>query len=914
MYMPYSVVKSIISSLIALAVALQPIQYSFAQTIDHISPEQVSADGHMTPDTDHFARSVVSDALFFAFALYTYRAVVLGSCDMERLFEGLRSLPYWKDFSYKQSLASDFVHVEGDILTIRFRDGGAVRVFPVAAHALSPDGAISDGIVPKHHSVTEEHVIQYVTAESMIAAGLKLYNDGTRRTGNMSHPALESPPDAVPYKDAGQAMIGFGPALNHSSLDISAEYKGIYITSLMQQVTISGDKVDKPLLVCGVDDKAPEGSRKMAEMLNQVLQVVFNQHFGTPAHRSSNEYMPYVTTLIDDMKIKMLDRRLDVEISSNLNANSARYYGAVVFNKEFIEALYHNWYLNRVETSRDNWELEMGALWMVAERLFHEIGHDPDEAEQIYKDHLFFKAGIDGAKFFQNAVRRDATGRIEREGSQRSTVFGKLFGSDEYFAMIHRLGKIPDDEKARKIKVIKDHLERTYRVNSGKDSLRLPREKEALAAAILSERGITGDIYGESIFGRPLGEFLRTHCLFDNVPPCDDPDVERQRNLWARRLRARPVGEIKSILLSVARGTGEEERVAQWIERRLSSGNGSGEKSDRIKLYPIVQWASVVSRPQNYQLSNGRLFGSIYYEGLNLLTIPIFPLDKDGSIDWELFKWAYAPQTSHHSERGPPAAYFKAKKTSLYEYVLGDPVSPASRPASSARSSSDPQAPERPEHPEGLPSFDQTGEQDAVKVRRDVGAGSALENIETIHEIVKNIDVSSTVDKVTYILIDSDIPAPSQGTIVTFLNRHSRERFAAEKISIMDSGDMVNYISKNGCGRENTVVILSDKDKIGTVGGDVNMLVTRKTGVTDFVNIEALVGAGRSMLSRDWDSFKAIYEALTGDECPDIQEAWLRDPAEFAGRIIFVIPAVSIVDPAEQTGLNDRLKRTLVAA
>lgn len=755
---------------------------------------------------------------------------------------------------------------------------------------------------------------------------------------------------------AAQAMIGYGPMVSYDALKIAPDIKGVYITA--EQST--GNSQDVIAIVCRAKPDSTQRAKDMAEMINQVL-LVMNMELDGTVVRPKTAVQTYIAQHLRQMKWRLADRKIAVETAYDLKANSARYGDKLVFNDSFLGILYKMWHSHRVEVTPEKMREEMGALWMLAERLFHELDHDADEVEQVFKDRMFYRAVISEHALVRGAVAMDAAMPVEYDGLGKKAPFGKAFHSDEYFSLIRRIASITDAEEIRL--EIKRAISEMFRHNSSKEILGLSDEKIRAASAMLAAHGINDDLFGERIFNRDFGRFFMERSLFSVSAPYFDAYVERNRQEYVHRMWNDNVDGIKQRLLALSRAVGTEEETARWIENRLALRNITGKDSVRKKLYPVMVWASHVVNPQNYEKRSGRLFGDIYYEGLNLMTIPIFPLDKDGEIDWGLLYWAYQDAPSFACrERGPPNTglptheYFRAKKISIYEYLITHDMtalSSAKRPGADRENDMPRQLSlfdELPAVTDTAPAPDQnattagtTDDGSGTTERREeheptlfdfgpgaedtdpsgnaieypvteIDAASAADGIKHVHGLTMAINVAPTLDKVTHILVESSIPAHSQQDILAYLNKRSRNDLASEKIYFLEADAIATYIADNHCTRENTVVLLSDGSKLGEAVAGVNALVVKKDGATDFVNIDGLLGAARCVLNRDWDSFRDIYSALTGTECPEIKPEWMADPAELAKHLIISLPPVRIMNVNDQQKLNGMLKEALVAA
>ncbi|MBD3427020.1 MAG: hypothetical protein GF409_07330 [Candidatus Omnitrophica bacterium] len=1150
--------RILVVSICVLGMVGQPIvQEAGASMPRNLSPALVSDDRPVTDERALFNASVVSDADFLSFALFTYGAVIEDKAGASELFKRLSRLPLWDHFRYRSFLARNFAKADGDILVISFKNAGIVRVIPKNTHNVLYNGAVADGIVPEKYYETDNYLVQYLSAdasektrkikpshlriwekvvpyyakarpadlvhiswmmleaarisrsegldEDLLIPIVLLHDTGyanclssekTRsfdRDVKRKHmaesakiareileevnydPALRDRivhyvsvhdnwrfGDNTPFRECTEMavfqdldftwmaskegfdlarrvtfgktprqmydlllsdekhekrpfatkstkelferlmserklevevaeasgendreaplnMIGFGPHLSYAALDIDEGTTGIYITVLerdheMPKSTVRlgiMDEVDgwdrKKLLragfftaasileagmarvaevlgearavkvmaacgkpyyrkklefVCLAEEGSSERARQVAEMLNQGLYLI---NCAKDVFQEDNRYSKLVASHISEKASRLKNRKISVELATNLEANSTNYFNRIVFNKKFIDFLYDRWVHNRREKTGTSWWEEAGALVMLAERLFHEIDHDPDEYRQILNDLMFYKATLKDKKPLQDAVRLDVSFEVKVNGDDTRKPFGETFGTNAYYAMIHRIAGMNDPNEIRRH--IMEYLESTYREFSSRKVLGLSDEKIAYAEKLMKEHGIEDDLFGEKIFGVDLEQFFARHCLYSSGWPYnhDWKDLDQRRE-WGRVYKWK-ISRIKEYLLATGRMVGSEEKTRRWIENRLKTTHITGRGSTKKKLYPIIKWAVSVRDPQNFQMRRGKLFGRIYHKGLNLMTLPILPVDEDGEIRWDLFRfdeeysvWV-ASEGRNRVFRAPPKEYYKAKKISLYEYLVRHEVPPEEKkeelfPESPGKKKQEPAAAVQLSlfDPETLePTFKVSPEKAEVNEKGEY-KDNLKKSVEKVHELSVSADTSVTAGRVTHILIDRDIPAASQGRVVTYLSKRSRDRLAMEKVHFMSMEEMNAYLESNQCNAQNTVVFLEDTTQIDDLRGNVNMLVVEKEGVADFVNLEGLLGISRCMLNDDWSSFRRIYTEMTGLDCPQIKDEWLSDPALLARNVVLTLPPVSIIDIEHQKELNEMLTEMLVAA
>lgn len=900
-----------ISFAVAIVLVTQPAINAYSQTSPgNLAPDPVSAEKHMTEEAELSSQSIVSDAQFLSFAAFVYKAVLLEGKDAEALFDGLRTISFWGVPDLRKHLSQNFVGVTGDRLSIKFRDGGVLRVVPAGNYKVSGDGDIGDGMKPDKYFGTDEHVFQYFP--------------GPAPEGKMDLWTDDPASDEGSLPENGKTMIPFGPLVSYSALRISPDTRGIYISVELYRGK-DGRMHDR--LACRAAEGASQKAAAVAAMIDQVLGLMDLKSLNR--RKGEDRYLDHVCNRFDAIKRHLRGSRVVVETAYNLMANSEIYDNTLVFNDYFLNAIYRMWKEHRDNTGAENWQMEVGAIWMLVERLYHDLGHKATEEEQILEDRHFYIAIVGKYDFVKAGIKGNASMNVPAGASDEKRPFGEAFGSNDYFRMIHRIAAMDKrEQKSAAVAEIKSYMRETLRKNSSRESLGLTEEQISDAGKILRDHGIRDDLFGETILGKGFSDFLKTHCLFTHFAPYKNDEIERRRKAWSNSLRNRRIrNEIVPRLLEIGRSIGKEAETRRWIDIRLKTTDLTGKGSVRRKLYPVIEWASRVANPQNYELRRGKLFGRVDYEGLNLMTLPIFPLDGNGEIDWELFAWAYKGPRETAGVRGPPMDYFNSKRVSLYEYIITRNPADGRKPGEYVQMPLfDNVAQEEDPGISGektLSSIDQADadseSQKGQSTIFDLGLDSeeiakVRQQIVRVDGIMRDIDVTPTVGKVTHILIDKDIPAHSQQEIIRSLNARSDDPHIAEKIFFLDKKAINGYIAANGCGRENTVVIVGSEGGMAAVSGDVNLLVAEKDGITDFVNVQGLVAAARSLLNKDWDSFRDVYREMTGKECPQIRPEWLSDPAALARGLAMMLPRVSITDVNELIKLNETLKAALVSA
>ncbi|MFC1480611.1 hypothetical protein ACFL5Y_04130 [Candidatus Omnitrophota bacterium] len=450
---------------------------------------------------------------------------------------------------------------------------------------------------------------------------------------------------------------------------------------------------------------------------------------------------------------------------------------------------------------------------MLAERLFHEIDHDTDEVNQVLHDLELYRYYV------------------------KNPIGSKLQDAAEYDAG-KKIGKIEDIE-------------------------------------------IEG--FGESSLKMAFGSYFGTTAYFRMIWDLSEriDDIEEEKRPEEKKKKKEEIPKIIRAYLerinrknssdNVLNFNQDQKDYAKSILEKLGIYNHDlfGEKIFGMKFFDFFKAHKLVT-----DKSPDKLFDSIYYKGLNLFTIPIFPVDDKGEIAWEPFKWAKS------TKRAPPKKYFEMKKISLYEYIVT--------------------------HSDKVLKFTSARDADAA----------FLAGMRKIDRLTKK---TTTASRVTHILIDNKIPALSQGELITLIKKKTRDPLVSEKIHFLETEDIEAYLAdlakkKDRCDRTNTMVFLSNSEQIKNIKHDVNMLVVTKEETLSFVNLEGLIGIARSVLNKKWDTFRDLYTILTDEKtCPDIKdiERWAKDPKVFAEKLIIKLPSADPVNPAKYKAL---LKQYLISA
>ncbi|MFH1395001.1 MAG: hypothetical protein ABIH09_02470 [Candidatus Omnitrophota bacterium] len=835
---------------------------------DNLSPGFVSSEEKMTYGDFVFSESVFSDTYFLYFALLTHKTIIKDKQNLEYLLNKLNSFKFWENFKYKKYLTKNFVFIENNIVSIKFKDNSLVRVIPAYGHNINiNNGTIEDNIVPEFFYAAPNYIIQYLP-KSAENPQIKLYSD------NIKH------------------MTGFGPELSYSALNILDEVSGLYITvEKGNDLNVNKDSQ----FVCKVEPGAPERARELVDLLNQGLISLNN---------ISAEKDKEVERIITNMKRNVGTNRIYVYVSDNLNADSAYYESnglqAIVFNRHFLDFLYEKWDSNHNkppvpkskkgrekyhEEQMENIAKQLGAMIMLTERLFHEIDHDEDEVEQILKNRLYYMACLKKVPSRLAMIKKNVFSEIQinRNRTKEKVVVGEYFGTNDYFRMIHEISKMSDMDEIR-VK-IKKYLEEINRKCSSQEALNFTTSQSTHLKKILLNHNIEDDLFGEKIFGMKFSEFFRLHGLFADVPH-KRLEISKMQKIYIDKLLKRRVNKICKEILKIAEKYGYRKKAEDWISVL--------NKKDKQSLYPVILWAVRLIYPQNLSITEGKLFNKIHYEGLNLLTVPIFPVNAAEQIDWEMFdSWAYKSGWGAGTWRKPPDKYYYKKKISLYEFI-------SSRDCFKDDEHSD-------FFVENVKKskIDNQKNEEKTKNKQKTLSKTVREvknEIDIMHSLAVQIDQSKTIGKITHILIDEKIPALTQSEIITLVNKNSRDKLVSEKIFFIDVNKIEAYAVENNCTNENTVVFMNESSfqEGVSLNFEGRIVTIEQQGVPDFVNLTGLIALARAIINKDSKVFLEAYQTLTNKPF-ELVEKLLEEGFSCLPKIISLI-----LPRAGQVGINDQ--------
>jgi len=178
-------------------------------------------------------------------------------------------------------------------------------------------------------------------------------------------------------------------------------------------------------------------------------------------------------------------------------------------------------------------------------------------------------------------------------------------------------------------------------------------------------------------------------------------------------------------------------------------------------------------------------------------------------------------------------------------------------------------------------------------------------------------------NKTLWHVIESDvIPVDQRASIVTALNKWSRESDLREKIRILNDGERLTDVIADIRKDPNAVVdvALSDESHTDQLPDDkaIKMLVFRSG--SNFIQLEGVLDALRALHNTDRQAvindLLRIYSRMAGESYrgdippPDL----LDDPRDFARRFIFNLPPATAVPADDIPKMNERLLQLLRAA
>ncbi|MFH1878506.1 MAG: hypothetical protein ABH883_06845 [Candidatus Omnitrophota bacterium] len=831
-----------------------------------LSPDIVSACNPMTDDDRMSGQKLISDINFLEFAIYLYRDVIEKNARFPALSTHLDSLPFWEGFRYKSFLEKKFINIKGDMLIIKIKGGRGVRVVPRRLFAIDEDnGRISDGIAPDLFCLTEEFLVQY----------FDVLPDGTQGTEK--------------EKEAGNplSMISYGPLLNYSLLDIAADFKGLYL------------EMKDGCLTCGVEGEHSPRTDSIAEMLEQVLTVMtMEMQAGTNIHGMDVDIVKKGSDLWD-AKVKSIgNRRIWIESAHGLKANSANYFlfteheggrkhrEVIVFNDSILRFIFDRWNFHRIIPTKETFIEEIGALWMAAEMVFHEVGHAPDEVTQILQDRIFYKAFLNRHGYITTAVKTDVNLVIYDPDEDKIGPFGDIFRTNAYFSMIHSIADMPDttrEDMDRIENVIREYLRNSFRENSAREKLGLSNREIHIAKRALKKYGISDSLFEGRIRGMEFEEFFRVHGLFSGTPPVISGKNEKKRAAFRLTAHfAMSLAEVKSKIVEAHIIAGlDGKKAVENITMALSNEKGTPKQ----KLRKLIFWAAKIFYPHNFERRSGKLFGRIYYEGLNLFTIPIFPVNDKGEINWELMKWMRCGPKDNIYSRTPGKKYFVSRKISIYEYILSRRLfDPGWKSSQGFYPAGFPKTKGGIKKTKHLYSRDRHLNDE---ITPDLRKLPFFPQLTRVHHLIEQVNTARTAGKVTHIIIDTSIISDFQKEAAERIESFSKGGLVSEKIIFLDNSGILRYLESEGCTIDNTVIFLKNARDLKTIGKGLFRFLVSKEREDCFVNMEGIIGFARSILNREWKDAACFYEDLTHIRCPEI----LTDPERLAYTLKISIPA-----------------------
>ncbi|NQT32983.1 MAG: response regulator, partial [Candidatus Omnitrophica bacterium] len=146
----------------------------------------------------------------------------------------------------------------------------------------------------------------------------------------------------------------------------------------------------------------------------------------------------------------------------------------------------------------------------------------------------------------------------------------------------------------------------------------------------LEGSGVRLDLINQKINGIDIRVWLKSHGLFHDIPPTTDVYQEKRAQDAASDVYRCSVRKIKETLLAFARGLGQEESMTGNLRDRRT----------KKALYPLILWMARDSFiAQEREKREGRLFAAIDITNTRLRDMPLWPVNEDGNILWDLIRW-----------------------------------------------------------------------------------------------------------------------------------------------------------------------------------------------------------------------------------------------------------------------------------
>ncbi|MCF7892375.1 MAG: hypothetical protein K9L96_05315, partial [Candidatus Omnitrophica bacterium] len=189
----------------------------------------------------------------------------------------------------------------------------------------------------------------------------------------------------------------------------------------------------------------------------------------------------------------------------------------------------------------------------------------------------------------------------------------------------------------------------------------------------LRNMGIAVDLSKNTINGIGIKQFCKSRGLFYDSPPFTAPEAQKYYDEYLHVARTRwPLADVERYITGYAERLGSEENTQRWIDglKRAARRNRTKQKDylsgksgpHRGKKDSPLEWAMKgVYFPHVQQRRLGLLFASIDITGLNLADLPIWPVDEQSNIRYELIEWMA------RKNKSPPLAYYQKRKISLRE-------------------------------------------------------------------------------------------------------------------------------------------------------------------------------------------------------------------------------------------------------
>ncbi|MCG8431477.1 MAG: LOG family protein, partial [Candidatus Omnitrophica bacterium] len=187
----------------------------------------------------------------------------------------------------------------------------------------------------------------------------------------------------------------------------------------------------------------------------------------------------------------------------------------------------------------------------------------------------------------------------------------------------------------------------------------------------LKKAGIMVDTALNIINGTGIKKFCKNHGLFYDSSPYLDNEAQNEYREFLRLGRTVwRLEQVERYILTYAGKLNEGKNVRDWVINLKKAALMSGRKQKdyitgkagphKHKSPSPFEWAlQGANFPYVHQKRLGLLFGRIDITNLGAVDLPIWPVNKQGDILYDLIEWM------RQQNKSPPVKYYLAKKSSL---------------------------------------------------------------------------------------------------------------------------------------------------------------------------------------------------------------------------------------------------------